>query len=129
MHSRFYLNGSLAEVRRVASWLVCLAGIFTPRSEVGRGQARRLMTMITEEADGEGLAVYLEFSPGGRSDPIRLKKLYREFGFVDATEMTPYRWKVLRRTIGPCYRDSIMYRPPSPTAVAENAVRRLTEEA
>lgn len=111
MHTRFFLNGTTAEVGLVTHGLACLRGLHTPVHETARGQARRVMRMVTEEVDEDSLEMFLEFSPSHRTDPRRLESLYREFEFVRATELSAYEWRKLRGTIGPCYRDVIMFRP------------------
>jgi len=113
MHGRFFRNGTWATVEHLTDTLSCLTGLETDVSERGKGQARRILKTIVEEADAEGIEMFLQAEPHPDTDPGKLRALYQSVGFIPAEQLTTYRWRKLRKEIGPCYREVIMYRPKS----------------
>jgi GNAT superfamily N-acetyltransferase len=110
VNRKFILNGTHAEVTHLYTDFSCINGLYTRPAERGKGQARRVMELILEEADAEERELYLAVEPQSMPQE-KLARFYRSLGFIPAMELSTYHWRKLRKTIGPCYRVDIMFRP------------------
>jgi GNAT superfamily N-acetyltransferase len=54
----------------------------TPPEHRGKGAATQLMTEMLQEADRQGIELYLGIYPSGDLDVTQLRKWYERFGFT-----------------------------------------------
>lgn len=59
-----------------------LTRINVPREHRGKGHARALLKRILDDADNEGVTLWLEISPSDGLDYDQLEAWYRRRGFV-----------------------------------------------